>query len=65
MDLPGGPVFKTSPSNAGDEVWIPGQEAKILHASWPKNQIMKQKLYCNKFNKDFKKGPHQKKILKK
>ena len=26
-----------------------------------KNQNIKQKQYCNKFNKDFKNGPHQKK----
>ena len=45
---------------------IPGQGAKIPHASRPKNQnIKKQKQYCNKFNKDFKNGPHQKKNLKK
>ena len=33
----------------------------------PKNQNVKQKQYCNKFNKDFKNCPHQKKkkILKK
>ena len=29
---------KTSPNNAGDEGSIPGQGAKIPHASWPKNQ---------------------------
>ena len=27
-------------------------------------KILKQKQYCNKFNKDFKSGPHQKKIFK-
>ena len=26
----------------------------------PKTQNIKQKQYCNKFNKDFKNGPHQK-----
>ena len=31
----------------------------------PKKQNTKQKQYCNKFNKDFKNGPHQKKNLKK
>ena len=36
--LHGGPVVKTSPSNAGDVGSIPGGEAKIPHASWPKNQ---------------------------
>ena len=42
---------------------IPGQGAKIPHASQPKNQNIKQKQYCNKFNKDLKNGPHQKKNL--
>ena len=58
-------MVKTLPSNAGGEGWIPGQGVEMPHASWQKNQNIKQKLYCNKFNKDFKKGPHQKKILKK
>ena len=30
-----------------------------------KNQNIKQKQYCNKFNKDFKNGPHQKHLFKK
>ena len=33
--IPGGPVIKTSPSNAGGIGLIPGQGAKIPHASWP------------------------------
>ena len=61
QDFPGGPVVKTLPSIAGSAGSIPGQEAKIPHALWPKNQNIKQKQYCNKFNKDFKNGPHQKK----
>ena len=52
-------MVKTSPSNAEGAALIPGQGAKILRASWPKNQNIKQKQYCNKFNKDFKNGPHQ------
>ena len=52
-DVGGGPVVKTSLSNAGDTGSIPGQRAKIPHASWPKNQNIKQKQYCSKFNKDF------------
>ena len=52
-------MVKTSPSNAEGAGSIPGQEAKIPHASQPKNQNIKQKQYCNKFNKDFKNGPHQ------
>ena len=53
-DFPGGPVVGTSPSNAGGVGLIPGQGAKIPHASTPKSQNIKQKQYCNKFNKDFK-----------
>ena len=33
--IPGGPVIKTSPSNAGGMGLIPGQGAKIPHVSWP------------------------------
>ena len=55
-------MVRTSPSNAGGAGMIAGQRAKIPHALWPKNQnIKKKKRYCNKFNKDFKNGPHQKK----
>ena len=39
-DLPGGPAVKTSLSNAGSVGSIPGQGAKIPHASQPKNQNM-------------------------
>ena len=35
---------------------ILGQGAKILYASRPKNQNIKQKQYCNKFHKDFLNG---------
>ena len=38
MDFPGGPVVKTSPSAAKGVGSIPGQGAKISHASGPKNQ---------------------------
>ena len=62
--FPGGPVVKASPSNAGGAGLIPGRGAKIPHALWPKNQNIKQKQYCNKFNKDFKNGPHQKNLKK-
>ena len=37
----------------------PGQRAKILHALWLKNENMKQKQYCNNFDKDFENGPHK------
>ena len=62
-DFPGSPVTKTSPSNAGGVDSIPGRGARIPHALWPKNQNIKQKQYCNKFNKDFKNGLHQKKKI--
>ena len=52
-------MVKTSPYNAGSEGSIPGPGAKIPHASWPKNQNVKQKQYCKKFNKNFKNGPHK------
>ena len=48
-------------SNVEGEGLIPGQRAKVPHA----NQNIKQKQYCNKFNKDFKNGPHQKNLYKK
>ena len=48
-------MVEPSPSNVGDAGSRPGQGAKILHASWPKTQNIKQKQYCNKFNKDLKK----------
>ena len=54
-------MVKTSSSNAGGVGSIPGQGAKIPHASWSKSQNIKQKQHCDKFNKDFKNGPHQKK----
>ena len=41
------------PSSAG--------HVKIPHALWLKNQNIKQKQYCNKFNKDFKKAHIKKK----
>ena len=57
-------MVKTLPSNAGGVGSIPGGGAKIPHALWPKNQNIKQKQYFNKFNKDFKNGPRQKKSWK-
>ena len=41
------------------------RELKILHASRPKHQNMKQKQYGNKFSKDFKDVPYQKIFKKK
>ena len=46
--------------SAGGVGLIPGQGAKIIHASGPKK--IKQKQYCNKLNKDFKNGLHQKNL---
>ena len=57
-------MVKTSPSNAWGVGSITGRGAKILHALRPKSQNIKQKQYCNKFNKDFKNGPHQKNFKK-
>ena len=57
-DFPGGPVVKVSPFNGGAVGSIPSHRAKIPHALSPKNQNIKQRCYCNKFNKDFKNGPH-------
>ena len=58
--FPRGPVVKTLPFNAGGSCSFPGWDTKIPHASQPKNQNIKQKLYCNKFNKDFKNGAYKK-----
>ena len=33
---------------------VPGQGTEIPRAAGPKSQNIKQKQYCNKFNKDFK-----------
>ena len=60
-DFPCGPVVKTLPSSARDVGSVPGQEAKIPHDLWPKNQNIWQRQYCNEFNKNFKNGPHKKK----
>ena len=57
-DFPGGPVVRTSPSNAEGAGLIPSQGVKIPHALGPKNQNIKQMQYCNKFNKDFKNDTH-------
>ena len=35
-DFPGGPVVKTSPSNAGGAGSVPGWGAKVPHAWWQK-----------------------------
>ena len=44
---------------------IPGQGANTPHDLQPRNQNIKWKQYCNKFNKDFKNGSHPKKSFRK
>ena len=61
LGLPWWSRAKNSPSNARGVGSIPGQGAKILSASGPKRQNTKQKQSYSKFNKDFKRVPHQKK----
>ena len=60
-DFPGGPAVETLPTSAGGVGSIPGQGARIPHASRPGDQNIKQKQYCNRFNRDFKNSPHPKK----
>ena len=58
-DFPGGPMFKILPSSAGSVGSVPGQGAEIptcLMAKTSEHKHLKQ--YCNRFNKDFKSGPH-------
>ena len=43
-------MVKALPSSAGGARSIPGRLAKIPGTSWPKNQNIKQKQRCNKFN---------------
>ena len=66
-EFPGDPEVKTSPSNAEGVGFIPDWGAKIHmpHGQkTKKKKKKKKKQFCNKFNKDFKNGPHQKKSLK-
>ena len=58
-------MVKTSPSNAEGAGSISGPGTKIPRASGPNKPKTKQKQYCNKFNNDFKNGPHQKIFKKK
>ena len=58
-------MVKTSPSNAeGAGVQSLVGERRSHMLSGQKQQNIGQKQYCNKFNKDFKYGPHEKKIFK-
>ena len=54
------------PVNAGGTGLIPDWGVNIPCALWPKKKTIKQKQYSNRFNKDFKNGPHiHKKFFKK
>ena len=58
-------MIKTVASNAGGEGSIRAQGAKISRVLWPKKtHNIKQKQYCNKFNKNLKNDPHPKKSIK-
>ena len=50
-DFPGGSVLKMCPSHAEVAGSIPDQGTKIPNALWSNNQNIKQKHYCNKFNR--------------
>ena len=58
-DFPGCPVVRISPSNAGGAGPIPGEELRFPRALQLKNQNLKQKQYCNKFNKDLTNNLHK------
>ena len=62
-DLPGTPGVKNFTFQCRGASSIHDEAVKIPHVSWPKKQTIKQKQYCNKFNKDFKNWPTLK-ILK-
>lgn len=53
--MPSGPKVKIAPFDEEGAGSVPGQGVKTPRASQPKNQNMKQKLYCNKFNETYKK----------
>ena len=57
-------MVKNLPPNAGGIGSIYSWESKIPRALLPKSQDLKQQRYCNKFNKDLQKGPHQKDLSK-
>ena len=61
-DFPGGPVVKTSLSNAEGVGSVSVWWGKISHATRPKKKKQnKTKQHCKKFNKDLKNGPLKKK----
>ena len=64
QDFPGDLVVKTLSSTAGGVGSIPDQWAKIPYGKGKhkrKKENIKQKEYCNKFNKDFKNSPQKQK----
>ena len=52
-------MVKTSPSDGGGVGSVPGPGADMPCDTGARNPNIKQKQYCNKFNKIFKNGPHQ------
>ena len=59
-------MVKSFSPKAGDAGSIPHQPgAKIPRVLRSNNQNIKQRQYCNKFNKDLKNGCSKKKIVKK
>ena len=60
-DFPGGPVAKTPLPMQGVQVQCLVRESRFHMPHGQKTQNIKQNQYCNKFNKDFKNSPHQKK----
>lgn len=62
-DFPASLEVNTSPSNIVGPGLIPAWGNEIVHASWPENQNIQWKQYCNKFNWDFK-IVHVKKLTK-
>ena len=59
-DFPGGPVVKTSHSNSRVrfDPWSGALRSRMLCGQKTEQKPIKQKQYCNKFNKDLKNGPH-------
>ena len=54
----------SSPFSAEGTGLIPGKELRPQMPCGQKKQNIKQKQYSNQVSKDFKNGPHQKKIFK-
>ena len=61
-DFPDGPVVRLHLSMQKVQVWSLIGELRSHMASWPQNKNTKQKQYCKKLNKDFKKLVHIKKL---